>query len=257
MKKYILIVVFLISSITNAQSLEKTIKNKIKDLKSLVKKAERTDIDVLKEKTTIRTAQIFLKYANWDEKNIEINESLYKLVPSFKKKATKMAQNLPNFERNEVNLMLDKALGDIKSLLTKKSFRKPSVQVDWSKVSLNKDQLTFNNRPVFLADYTWKPKTKQLTEFHGDQDGFFLTPSFVTEKGSIKSRKLEELNAQPTNGSLGFIFMNHKGVPKWAKEKFGPNFSMREDTYTTELYKIRCEIRQNFHRIKKNRTLIY
>ncbi|GAL81955.1 hypothetical protein JCM19274_135 [Algibacter lectus] len=30
----------------------------------------------------------------------------------------------------------------------------------------------------------------------------------------------------------GFIFMNHKGVPKWSEEKYGPNFSMREDTYT-------------------------
>ena len=32
--------------------------------------------------------------------------------------------------------------------------------------------------------------------------------------------------------TAGFIFFNHKNVPKWTLKNYGENFSMREDTYT-------------------------
>lgn len=217
---------------TYSQSLEKGALEKIKTLEKLIKKAENKNIDVLKEKTTVRTAEIFLKYANWDEKNVDKNTEYFKLVPSYKEEASKMAKELAHFERKDVNVMLDQSILDIQSLIDKKTFRKPSPHVDWTKVSVENDQLTFNKRPVFLADYTWKPDVKELTEYHGNQDGFFLTPSFVTnENGTINRHRMEQLNSK-SDGSLGFIFMNHKGVPQWSKEKYGPNFSMREDTYT-------------------------
>lgn len=61
---------------------------------------------------------------------------------------------------------------------------------------------------------------------------FFLTPNYVTkENGTINKRIFDKLKDK-SEETLGFIFMNHKGVPKWSKEKYGPNFSMREDTYT-------------------------
>ena len=231
-KIYFFISLFLLGITINGQSLEKDAISKIALLEKLVKKAKKKNIDVLKEETTIRTAEVFLKFANWDENNIEKNTNAYKLVPSYKKDASKMAKELSNFERKDVNLMLDKAITEIKSLIAKRTFRKESPRVDWTKVTVDNDHLTFNNRPVFLADYTWKPKTKDLTEFHGNQDGFFLTPNYVTkENGTINKRIFDKLKSK-SEGTLGFIFMNHKGVPKWSKEKYGPNFSMREDTYT-------------------------
>ncbi|WP_405293686.1 alpha-amylase family protein [Algibacter sp. Ld11] len=231
--KYILFTLILTFSLfVNAQSLEHEANQKIEILEKLIKKAQKKDIDVLKEKTTIRTAEVFLKFANWDENNVEANTKAFKLVQSYKKEALKMAEELADFERKDVNLMLDESIEHLKSLISNKAFRKPSPKVDWTKVTVENDQLTFNNRPVFLTDYTWKPKIKELTEFHGNQDGFFLTPTYVTkEDGTINKQKIEDLNSKP-DGSFGFIFMNHKSVPKWSEEKFGPNFSMREDTYT-------------------------
>ena len=223
---------FLSVATLQGQDLEKEAISKIKTLEKLIKKASKKDIDVLKEKTTIRTAEVFLKFANWDEKNLDKNTKLFKLVPSFKKEALKMATGLAAFERSDINLMLDKSIAEITSLIDGKTFRKASPNVDWAKVKREEDHLSFKNRPVFLADYTWKPETKELTEFHGDLDGFFLTPTYVTkEDGTINKRISTDLK-EKSNGSLGFIFMNHKSVPKWAEEKYGPNFSMREDTYT-------------------------
>ena len=228
----ILICVVLFSTLISAQNQEDKAKAKIVLLSKLIKNAEQEGIDVLKENTTIRTAEIFLKFAKWDEKNVEENTKAFKLVPSFKNEALKLAEELVDFERKDINLMLDKSINDLELVLAGKKIRKPSPKVDWTKVTVDNDQLTYNNRPVFLADYTWKPNTKELNEYHGNQDGFFITPTYVIkEDGSINPNRINALRTK-SDGSLGFIFMNHKGVPNWSKDKFGPNFSMREDTYT-------------------------
>ncbi len=231
--KALLLIVFLMSSsVLSAQALGNEAEAKIKILESLISKAEKKGIDVLKEKTTIRTAEIFIKFANWDENHVEENTASFELVPSFKKEAVKMAQALADFERKEVVLMLNNAIESLTLLIDEKIFRKPSPHIDWTKVTLDGDQLSFNNRPVFLTDYTWKPKTRELNEFHGNLDGFFLTPAqVVSEAGNINHKVLSELESKP-DGSLGFIFMNHKNVPEWTKHKYGKNFGMREDTYT-------------------------
>lgn len=231
--KKILFFIFLLSSLVfKAQSLEDIAEGKIKSLEKLIKLAEKQDIDVLKEKTTVRTAEIFLKFANWDEKNVDVNIKLFKKVQSYRKEAEKMGNDLADFERNDVILMLDTSIKELNNLIDKKTFRKPSPNVDWAKVTLDNDQLTFNNRPVFLADYTWKPNTKELTEFHGNKDGFFLTPTqVINKKGEVRKSILNQLDDKE-NGAIGFIFMNHKNVPNWAEKEFGPNFKMREDTYT-------------------------
>lgn len=232
MKKLTILFICLFSVQFYAQDLEKEALTKIKALEKLIKKAEKKGINVLKEKTTVRTAEIFLDFANWDEKNVDKNTKAFELVASYKKEAATYAKELPNFERGDVVKMLDKATTDVTLLLKKKMFRAPSPHVKWEEAYVDGDQITYNNQPVFLADYTWKPKTKKLTEYHGNQDGFFLTPTYVVnENGDFQPRKDKELNAKGA-GSLGFIFFNHKGSPKWAQEKYGPNFKMREDTYT-------------------------
>jgi beta-galactosidase len=232
LKKNVFILIVLATFMVQGQDLEKQAKSKIKNLEKLIKKAEKKGIDILKEKITIRNAEVFLKYANWDAQNVEKNSKAFKIVKKYAKDAEKMASELPDFERNDVVKMLDEAIAYTNLLLTKKVFRTPSPNVDWSKVSVKGNQLIYKQKPVFLADYTWKPDTKELNEYHGNQDGFFLTPSYVTKKdGSIHPGKMKALK-EKTTGSLGFIFLNHKSTPKWAKSVYGEGFAMRKDTYT-------------------------
>ena len=65
-----------------AQNVEKHAKRKIRKLEKLIKTAEIQGIDILKEKTTIRTAEIFLKFADWDEKNQDVNTKCQKKGPA-------------------------------------------------------------------------------------------------------------------------------------------------------------------------------
>lgn len=214
-----------------SQSLENQGRAKIKTLQELINKSDKKKLDVLKEKMTIRTAEVFYKYAAWDEKNVDINTKSFQLVPTYKNDAASIAADLANFERKEINLMLDEAIDNIKLLLSGAIVRKPTPNIDWTKVSLVGDQLMFNKRPVFLSDYTWKPNLPELKEFFGDLDGFFITPSYViNDKGLINKNKTQELQSKP-DGSIGFIFMNHKGVPAWSKDKY-PNFEVGKRLYT-------------------------
>ena len=233
MSRFTLIVFFLLIGIfSNAQTLERQARTKITELNTLISKAENEDISVIKEKMTVRTAEIFLDFANWDEANMTMNTDLFALVNKYKSNASEMAKLLPDFERNDVIKMLDEAISYTTLLIQKEVFRKPAPVVNWDEVTHQNDQLTFNGKPVFLSDYTWKPKTSFLTEYHGNLDGFFLTPSFVTDKnGSIKANTLNDLNSKPT-ASMGFIFLNHKNVPNWSLTEYGTDFEMRTDTFT-------------------------
>lgn len=231
--KSVLIAFFLLNVLLlNAQTLEEQARTRITTLNSLITQAENDNIDVLKEKLTVRTSEIFLDYSNWDEENITMNTDLFAMVNRYKDNASEMANLLPNFERNDVILMLDEAISYITLLIQKKVFRKPIPKINWEEVTHENDQLTFNGNPVFLSDYTWKPGISQLTEYHGNLDGFFLTSNMVTDKnGTIKSNIVNNLNAKP-DGSMGFVFLNHKNVPNWTETEYGTGFEMRTDTFT-------------------------
>ena len=218
-------------NIVFAQTLEQQVLTKINELNTLITKAETKGIDTYKEQMTIRTAEVFLDYANWDENNVAENTAFFEKVPIYKNIAAQMASDLPDFERKECVLMLETGTNTLNQLVAGQIFRKPIPRVDWTKVSHDGDQLTFNNRPVFLNDYTWKPGLDKLNEFHGNLDGFYLSPTHVKDKhGTINSNILNDLKTKPT-GSYGFIFLNNNAVPNWAIEEYGRDILSRENTF--------------------------
>ncbi|WP_419194858.1 beta-galactosidase [Novipirellula herctigrandis] len=236
LKELLLVAVLLIPAwcvnTVRGESLNETARQKIEGLNTRISQADTAGIDTLKEKMTVRTAEVFLKYSDWDEAHKNINTDQFKLVPKYKETASETAEMLADFERQEVIIMLDEATENIDKLIAGTTRRKPIPNIDWSKVSHNGDVLTFENSPVFLTDWTWKPDIAELNEYHGQQDGFFLMHPFIlNEDGEISQRILSELKEKP-DGRAGFIFLNHKNVPQWAKHNYGPEFSMRDDTYT-------------------------
>lgn len=194
------------------------LKEKIASLQSLIKKAEGKKINTLKERTALRTAEIFITYANWDEKHIEENTKYFSKVSLYKKSARQKAEELAGFERNEIMKMLDASISDISSVMKGEIFRLDSPEVDWRKTSVDKDEIVFKGKPVFLADWTWKPTSKYYTEYFGNKDGFLINPNMVNKDGSVTPKVINELNSKD-DGSMGFVFINHGTVPKWASDQ--------------------------------------
>lgn len=202
-----------------AQTTENDVEAKINQLKTAIKTAKNQKINVLKEETTLRTAEIFLGYAAWDQNNIPANIHHFSLASAYKKEAEKYANLLPEFERKEIILMLEDAMTDLKNIQEGKTKRLPTPYIDWTKTNIVGDQISLNNKPVFLADWTWKPSGNKYNQFHGNQDGFFLTPTYVLDnKGTVNAQKIKELQTKP-NGTMGFVFINHSAVPSWAKDE--------------------------------------
>ena len=224
----LLIAVFNLS----AGTLEESARTKITALNALITQAEAKDIPTLHEKTTVRTAEIFLDFANWDETNKDINTHLFGLVSRYKTDSTAMAELLPDFERQDVIDMLNAGIAELQSLINEETRRLTAPNIDWSQATLEGDQIMFEGKPVFLTDYTWKPTTALLSEYHGQLDGFFLAPNYVENKeGKIKTWIMDDIK-EKESGALGFIFLNHKNPPSWTESEYGPNFKMRENSYT-------------------------
>lgn len=222
---------FLIFFQSSFGQLEQTALDKITELNALITQAENAGLDVFKEKMTVRTAEVFLNFANWDENNIAENTSLYELVPIYEDNAAQMATDLPNFERNEVILMLDEAITIINEVIAGTIIHKPSLIIDWENISIVDNKVLFNSKPVFLSDYTWRPSTTELNDFFGNKDGYYMTPSDVIDaEGNIKTNVINELQSKP-NGRFGSVFMNHKNPPQWSLDAYD-SFELGGTLYT-------------------------
>lgn len=234
MKKIIIFLyVFVLSTFfCSAQSLEQNARLKITSLNLLIADSEKIGIDALKEKMTVRTAEIFLKYANWDEANITSNATAFALVSRYKNNSTEMATLLPDFERRDVIQMLDSAISTLTKLKNGLITRKAIPNLDWSKLNHVDDQILYNNRPIFPLDFTWKPSVTELTEYYGNLDGFYMDMNkIISNTGAINSTLMNELQAK-ASGNLGFIFIGNKAVQTWTTTKYGASFLLPVDRYT-------------------------
>ncbi|MGY6650267.1 T9SS type A sorting domain-containing protein [Wenyingzhuangia sp. IMCC45574] len=232
MKKIIFKILFLLISTSVFAQLEDTARTKMLELSGYITQAEDKGLDVTKEKMSIRVAEVFLKYANWDENNVAVNTEYFELVARYKDNAAQFANDLPDFERNEIIIMLNDAIATIQKVISGEIVRKETPIIDWSKITIEGNAVKHNGKPVFLTDYTWKPYIPELNEYFGAKDGFFLAPTHVNNaSGGVKSWILNDLNTK-TTGTFGSVFLNHSNVSDWAETKYGPGFKMREDTYT-------------------------
>ncbi len=224
-KKILACIVLLFQCTIYSQTLEQQVNTKIKTLENLIKDLKDKKIDTYKEQMTVRVAEIFLKYANWDEKNVAFNLEAFKMVPIYKAQADQLAKDLPNFERNDIVVMLDESIELANKLKNGSVFRKPYQEIDWSKIVINENQLLYKNKPVFLSDYTWKPKTKEFEEYFGQLDGFLLSPTqLVEESGTLATKTKSELQDK-VSGKAGFIFISNNNVPDWTVNAFGSEFN--------------------------------
>lgn len=219
--KFIIGAIILIASIgqLSANTLESIANKKINTLEKVITKANKAGINTLKEQTVVRTAEIFLGYANWDDANIEQNTKFFEACAKYKDEAAEYANMIGDWERGDIIKMVDDATLELKAVISGDIKRLDTPNVDWADVTLNDDELLFDGKPVFLTDWTWKPRIKEYTEYHGNQDGFYLSPTFVTNiRGDINPNVIKELENKG-NGEIGFVFLAHSALPQWAKDE--------------------------------------
>lgn len=115
--------------------------SKMKQLEKLIDKAESKQINTLKERTALRTAEIWMIYADWDEQNVDKTQEHYELYEPYREKAREYAEMMPSFQRNAIVEMMDSSISALKSVLAGKSYRLDTPEVDWAEVYVEDDQL--------------------------------------------------------------------------------------------------------------------
>ncbi len=193
--------------------------SKMEELSAIITKAQKKGINTLREETALRTAEFFMIYADWDEKNVDFNVEQFGRVIKYQDEKEKYARLLPEFQRSEILKMMNSSIEGLQSVLDGKSKRLNSPKVDWKYVTIEGDEMEYEGRPVFITDWNFKAESKKYTEYHGNQSGFFLTPSYViNEEGDLNPHIMKSLQEKPAEGA-GYIFFNHTSFPKWAVEK--------------------------------------
>jgi beta-galactosidase len=193
-----------------------TTADKVDELNSLITTAESQNIDTTREKMTLRTSELFLKWALWDEENVDINTDAYLEHSKYKSQAVTLAENLPTFQRTSVDIILDKAIEELIKVNSGIIVRKPVPLVDFNKVVIKDGQFKVDNTPVFLSAYTWKPDDEQSNTYFGNLNSQFIAPSYITnEQGAVNQSRFNDIN-NSIDERIGQVFVAHKNIPQWA-----------------------------------------
>lgn len=149
-KKQFLFIFLLIPALIMASESVENAEKKISKLNSLIIEAKSKGLDVQREELAVWMSKTFLGYAAWDEKNIEPNVYQFRAWPAYKKDAEKMAAELAEFERDEVNKMLDTAIEELQGVISGKYVRRPVPSIDWESIKVKGNQFVSGNRPVYI-----------------------------------------------------------------------------------------------------------
>ncbi|MDU0354212.1 beta-galactosidase [Paraglaciecola aquimarina] len=200
-----------------------------KELGKLIIQAQQHDIPVEQEVMTLHTASLFTQWIAWDENNIETLTRAYSGHPTYRKNAEAMALTLPQREKEGVNRLLKNAISDTQKLLNGKITRPKLPQIDWSQITVKNGQLEQNGRPVYLADYVWKPEHPAFEKYYGQFNGYFLSPRVIEQNGSVDQKQLVRAKTL-SDETIGTIFLDNNVLPKWIKQQH-PNISVGQRHY--------------------------
>jgi beta-galactosidase len=247
--KYTLIIflAFIMTSCAVKNPYKQEAFKKVKKLETLMGQAREKSIDVTREETVLWFSNEFLKFADWDEAHFEDIEKLFGYYQPYESEKSKLAKELPDFERKKVIEILDKGIDNLQKTISGAIIRRPVSKVDWENITVAKDMFLSKGKPVFLYDYFSKTVGKPLTTkdvyndhlgaiFHGgstlyevNQDRA-INPYILNEDGTFDEEKLKLITDIPDT-NVGFMILWNMGMPDWVHKK-DPDVSKSRALFT-------------------------
>ncbi|NJB83143.1 T9SS type A sorting domain-containing protein [Wenyingzhuangia aestuarii] len=242
---YVSLVLFFLTSLGGySQDLRQQVLDKISQLKIVIDKAENENLNVEKEKMTLRTAEVFLRYSDWDENNIEKNKTQFGIITTYRnnkqdkkgKNLDQVANYVPQFEREQILEITTQAITNIQELQVGTLVRPNYRTIDYSKLKVVNDgqqeiiveNVNGLNVPTFYYDYTFKPEsvlldidnknsaTLSLNEFHGNTPDLYLTSTYLKSDNTLKNGFTWNLNSRiGSNSNISRVFIDLRSVPDY------------------------------------------
>lgn len=198
-------------NITEQYSLQTEIESRLSQLKNLMREAEKQGLDIKRELSTVWFAEFYMKCADWDEDNYEINKKLFSRYHAYKDRADELANNIADIQRYKIIDMLDISITELNDVISGRVRRKPVPEIDYSKAEITGDNFTYNSRVIFPFDYTWKPKPQLLNDYAGQMDISLLVLNLYDSKGNIDKMKVKKQLAKKDSVAGPFNIF-HKAI---------------------------------------------
>lgn len=208
-------------------ALRREAKQRLKALKKQTAQAERTGVDVARERVTITTAELFLTYAEWDRNHTAEVEAAIASWWRAKADAARHARELPTLEMGDVVHVLAEAQQELTGVMQGAVARRPSAAIDMTALSEEGGYYRQAGRPVFPSTFVWQPDDETLNEAYGVIGGKYIHLPHIRAEGERPNIGYEPDDDEP----MGYIFMGQKHAPKWLKEKY-PEITDGEHHYT-------------------------
>ena len=215
--------------------LEVTARSKMVKLQTMMDEAKSKGLDVTREEAIVWFANEFLKFANWDESNMEAIEAAFGYERHFAPNKKQLAAELPDFERKKVIGILDAGIEELGKELRGEIRRRPVVKVDWQNTKAVDDMFVSNGKPIFLYDYFSKSVGQPLGQpdiyndylgalYHGGENLYpvdhdrAINSFLVKEDGTFDEDLLKELTEIPDD-NIGYLVAWLMGIPEWVEAK--------------------------------------
>ncbi|MCF7848216.1 MAG: beta-galactosidase [Kiritimatiellales bacterium] len=208
------------NTVAEEMPLRQQVFQSLENLKSLESKARKQGIETSREQVTITTAELFLKYAQWDA---EHEEELAKALNGWwqlKGRGTQMAKEMPGQELRDTLQIVREAMAELQMVLLKPSARKACPEIDHAGLTESGGYLQCNGRPVFNSSFVWMPKDSNLWNAYGGIDGKYLSiAQLKSPQGEVNRHTLEKYQ-QDNDHALGYVFFGHSSAPAWARKTY-------------------------------------
>ncbi len=208
---------------------------KLDKLRSMMEEAKSKNIDVTREETIVWFSEQFLKFANWDEANLDVIEAAFGYERYYRPNKAELAAALPNFERKKVIEILDGGIETLGLELSGKIQRRPVRKVDWQNTVAGDNMFISNGKPIFPYDYFSKTVGQPLTNediyndhlgaiYHGGENLYpvdhdrAINSFLLNEDGTFDEDLMKELTSIPDT-NIGFLLYWLMGIPEWVEKK--------------------------------------
>ncbi|MDU0353909.1 beta-galactosidase [Paraglaciecola aquimarina] len=199
---------------------QERVEQKVAQLRTLIEKVESKGIDVTRDKMALHTAETFVIWANWDEKNKVDIAKFYEKHPQTKDDTEAAADALVVREREGVEAILDQALAELTAVDLGELSRKPVVLTDTTKVTIQDGKFIQDGQPVFLGAYTWKPDEEETNQYWGNLNSHYISPNLFTNSDwDYSSWTFNNYIDADSDHRIGQTFID-QNFPKWIADLY-------------------------------------
>ena len=193
-------------------SLRRQAVQRLAALTELTSRAAAEGIDVARERVTITTARLFLKYADWDAAHPAELRAAIGGWWRVRKQAERLARELPARELRDVQVMLAEACRELAEVRRRPGSRRAVPSTDVSDLAVAGGYFRYRRRPVFPSSFVWMPDDEQLNRAYGRIGGTYFHQAHLQPDG--KTVRLRYRPGGPGE-PMGYVFLGHTRMPKW------------------------------------------